>query len=369
MTFRFKLAAPLLSFLLASVSVQAAPTVSVSVFATAPTGATAPDSITTGDNSVWVEYGNGADSTGASGSSTIVQYSMTGVSEHTYTIPGLVDGLKFNPVTGMVWALQNNDGNSELSLINPATHTVSAPLMYASPSGSRGFDDVAFLNGKVYLSYTNPVNPSDSVLQVLNQGNYPSGTLTTTSILTAQQTNPLFTSSGQFPPDTDSLKTTPSGQLVLTSEGDGPLPAYATSDGRFTLISNPGTKSQSVTNVQVNNATGNVNGMDDVLFPGATAGTLYVADTKTNTVYAVQLTGLDPNTPIVSLGSFGEVALVNASTGMVGTVLLGNLGSPHGLAFAPEPATWPLLLTGLASMAVAMTRRRSRSASRLATVG
>jgi hypothetical protein len=370
MTFRIKLAAPLLSFLAASVSAEAAPTVSVSVFATAPVGASQPDSITTGDGSVWVEYGNGADSAGASGSSTIVQYSTAGGIEHTYSIPGLVDGLKFNPVTGMVWALQNNDGNSELSLINPATHTVSGPLMYASPSGSRGFDDVAFLNGKVYLSYTNPVNPTDSVVQILNQGNSPSGTLTTSSILTAQQTNPLFTSPSQPPPDTDSLKTTPSGALVLTSEGDGPLPAFATSDGRFTLISNAGTALQSVTNVQVNNATGNVNGMDDVLFPGATAGTLYVADTKNNTVYAIQLTGLDPNTPIVSLGSFSEVALVNSSTGVVGTTLLGNLGAPHGLDFvAPEPATWPLLLLGLAGMAAAATRRRSGAASRPAAVG
>ena len=126
----------------------------------------------------------------------------------------------------MVWALQNNDGNATLSLINPATHAVSGPLMYQSPpyvygpTSGRGYDDVAFLNGKVYLSYTNPVNPTDPVLQILNQGNTPSGTLTTTTILTAQQTNPLFMSSTQAPPDIDSLKSTPSGQLVLTSEGD-----------------------------------------------------------------------------------------------------------------------------------------------------
>jgi hypothetical protein len=44
---------------------------------------TAPDSITIGGGSIWVEYGNMGDSTGAVGSplSTIVQYSMTGVQE------------------------------------------------------------------------------------------------------------------------------------------------------------------------------------------------------------------------------------------------------------------------------------------------
>lgn len=341
----------------------------VSVFATGSgVGGTQPDSITDGGGSVWVEYGNGAVSTGGSGDSTVVQYSSAGAVQHVYTIAGLVDGLKVNPVTGMVWALQNNDGNATLSLINPTTHAVSAPMSYASPpyvygsSSARGYDDVAFLGGKVYLSYTNPVNPSDSVLQILNQGNNPSGTLTTTSILTAQQTNPLFTSSSQNPPDIDSLKSTPSGQLVLTSEGDGIGPQWATSDGRYSLISSPGTAAQTITNIRVTNAAGvNVNGMDDVIFPDARAGTLYVSDLGTDKVYAVRLSGLNPDTPIIALGSFDEVALVNPVTGVVGMPLLTGLTSVHGMDFvaAPEPSTTALLLLGLGGLAGATWRRRS----------
>ena len=365
MTIHLKPIAPIALFL-AAVSAQAAPTVSVSTFATgSAVMAKDPDSITSGDGSVWVAYGNGADSTGASGNSTVVRYSPSGTVQHTYTIAGLVDGLKFNPVTGMIWALQNNDGNSTLSLINPASNTVSPALTYAGLTSGRGYDDVAFLNGKVYLSYTNPVNPGDPVLQILNQGNMPSGTLSTTSILTAHDTTPAFTSTGQAPPDIDSLKSTPSGQLVLTSEGD--VPAFASNDGRYTLISNPGMLTQSVINVRVTMGGINVTGMDDVLFPGATAGTLYVSDTPSNTVYAIKLTGLDPNTPIVSLGSFGEVGLVNLVTGVVGMQLLGGLSSPHGLDFAaPEPSPWPMLLLGLGGLAMAAGRRRKRSASHLA---
>jgi hypothetical protein len=235
-------------FLLATgVCAQAGPTVTgASVFATGgPVGGADPDSITTGNGSVWVEYGNGVDSTGVvPGDSTIVQYSSGGALQHVYSIPGLVDGLKFNPVTGMVWALQNNDANATLSLINPTTGIVTGPLLYAAPpyaygnnnppgpppfNNGRGYDDVAFLNGQVYLSYTNPANPTDPVLQRLNNGNNPSAPLTPTSILTASQT-------GIPVPDTDSLKSTPNGELVLTSEGDG----LGTGNpvGTFTLISN-----------------------------------------------------------------------------------------------------------------------------------
>jgi hypothetical protein len=314
-----------------------------------------------------------------------VQYSASGSIQHVYSIAGNVDGLKFNPTTGMVWALQNQDANSTLSLINPTTHVVTGPMKYAvppyvygpvtSPSGvGRGYDDIAFLGGKVYLSFTNPVNPSDPVLQILNNGNMPSGTLTTTNILTAQQTNPLFTSSTQNPPDIDSLKSTPNGELVLTSEGDGLGPAWATSDGRYTLISDPGTSHQTVTNVRVTNAAGvNVNGMDDVIFPGATSGTLYVSGTPGDQVYAVHLTGLNPNTPIIALGSFNEVATVNPITGVVEKPLL-SVNSPHGMDFVPsatgvpEPQTWALLLLGLIALSTAAGRRRLRPAMRPSAV-
>ena len=95
-------------------TVHAAPQIThISVFATgAAVNGTAPDSVTTGNGSVWVEYGNNADSTGAGGSSTIVQYSeRTGAIQFQYSIAGSVDGLKIDPVTGVVWALQNQDGN------------------------------------------------------------------------------------------------------------------------------------------------------------------------------------------------------------------------------------------------------------------
>ena len=163
---------------------------------------------------------------------------------------------------------------------------------------------------------------------MLNNGNNPSGTLTTTNILRASQT-------GIPVPDIDSLKSTPNGELVLTSEGDGPGTGNPVAE--FTLISHPGAANQTEKTVAVTNAKGqDAEAMDDVLFPSAHAGTLYITDTGSDTVYALKLTGLDLNTPIVSLGSFHEVALVNPLTGVVEDPLLTGLSSPHGLDFIPN---------------------------------
>ena len=158
---------------------------SYSIFATgAAVSASGPDSITVGNGSVWVSYTNGADSTGASGSSTIVQYSLGGEVRHTYSIAGSVDGLKIEPRTGLVWALQNQDGNSALTLIDPL-HGTTSSLQYAVTSPSHGYDDVAFDGDKIFLSYTNPASASDPTIQLLENRSSP---LIVTPVLTAGAT-------------------------------------------------------------------------------------------------------------------------------------------------------------------------------------
>lgn len=303
----------------------------VTIFATGTAvGATQPDSIALGKNSVWVSYTNGADSHGLNGSSTVVQYKSTGKVKvrQMYSIAGSVDGLKIDPRTGLVWAMQNQDGNSTLTLIDPKTQTVSAPISYAVPSSSRGYDDVAFSGDQVFLSYTNPVGATDPTIQLLQNGSNP---LVVSAILLMDATGTnLATGQNNQPTtqhDPDSLKLTPTGDLVLTS-GD---------DGQLIFVGQPGTTNQSVSFLNVlDPGTGlNVSGLDDAVFATAREGTFYLADTTNNRVLKIDVDDLHIGSLFASVGSLNELAVVDINTGFTAP-LVGNLNGPHGLEFVPK---------------------------------
>jgi|SRR5579864_436423 len=290
--------------------------------------ATGPDSIALSRNSVWVSYTNGAGSTGLSGSSTIVQYKRNGQVRHTYSIAGSVDGLKVDPRTGLVWALQNQDGNSTLSLINPKAHTVSGPIPYAVTSATQGYDDVVFRGDQVFLSYTNPASPTDPIIQLLTNDSDP---LVVTPIvwrgtngtnLATGQTNQLTSQN-----DPDSLKLTPSGDLMLSS-GD---------DGQLLFVAQPGMSNQSVSFLTVlDPSTGfAVSGLDDAVFATARKGTFYLADTGNNRILKIEVDHVPVGLLFASVGSLNQLTVVDLHTGIT-TPFVSNLNGPHGLEFVSK---------------------------------
>jgi len=302
---------------------------SSNVFAFGGQGQTAPDSLTAGNGSIWAEYGNGTNSAGqGGGSSTIVQYAPDGTTQHTYTLPGLVDGLKIDPNTGIVWALQNQDGNSTVTLINPDTGLTSAPLSPAEASATNGYDDIAFIGSKVFESYTNPSGNGSPVVKQLTNGEVPFGPLTYTTVLAdgATGTNVATGQTNQPIPlnDPDSLKANPDGSLVQTSEADK----------TFTIIHNPGTASQSQSQsfYQLTNLPAG-SGLDDVIVPNAGSGTLYIANGGANQILKETLTGLSPNVALASVGT--GVVEVDLTTGAQ-TPLITGLQSSHGMAFVAD---------------------------------
>jgi hypothetical protein len=128
----------------------------VSVFAPAPPGLSNPDSITMVQGKIFVTYANGATPDGSSGSSTVVEFSTAGQVIRAYTVQGKNDGLKYNRYDRTLWALRNEDGNPALTILNPKT-AVSSDLTFAAPPAhGGGYDDAAFLNGKIYITASNP---------------------------------------------------------------------------------------------------------------------------------------------------------------------------------------------------------------------
>jgi hypothetical protein len=310
--------------------VRAASVRSVTVFAEgAAVNASAPDSIAVTDDSIWVSYANGADSTGLSGSSTVVEYGFSGRIRHTFSIKGSVDGLKVDPSTGLVWAMQNQDGNSTLTLIDPDDGIVpGSPFPYAVKSSTRGYDDVVFRGNHRFLSYTNPTGPSDATVQLLVKGSNP---LRVTTILTmgATGTN-LATGQANQPTtqnDPDSLKVTPFGDLLLSS-GD---------DGQLVFVAHPGTDEQAVSFLTLldPHSGQHVSGLDDAVFATARRGTFYLADTGNNRVLAIQADDLKFGSLFASVGSLKALVSVGLKSGNV-SPFVGNLSGPHGLVFLPE---------------------------------
>jgi hypothetical protein len=343
-----------LALLIASQSAMAAPLITAQVFATgAVISATSPDSVTFGDGSLWVSYQNGADSAGASGSSTVVRYSSSGAIQNTFTIAGNVDGLRIDP-SGLVWALQNNDGNSALTVINPITNATTA-YSYGSTYtnvANRGFDDVEFRQGQTFLSETNPAAGTDPIIVNLTPPPPPlssplqiagvlNSTFTGTNLATGAQASTTIT-------DPDSLILMPSGDLALTGEADQEI----------VFVHNPGAanQSESFVNLLGTNGLPITGSPDDTVFPTSPDGTFYITDTGANTVYALAATGLVPGSIFVDVGdTFGEL---DASTGIVTPIFTGV--SPHGVIFVAavdEPGTLALFCSAL--LGAALLRRRA----------
>jgi hypothetical protein len=311
---------------LMSVAPTVVPGYSLTTFATAPAGASQPDSITVDGTNVFVGYGNGVAKDGSDGkSSTIVEYSSTGAVVQTFSVLGHNDGLKVDPNTHLLWALQNEDGNPNLVIINPITGK-ETPYTFGPVANGGGFDDITFLNGKVYLSESNPQsnpNTAPAVVQATLSGTFVnvktvlSGNALATNLVTHQQVTLNLQ-------DPDSMTTDHSGDLVLTSQADNEI----------VIIQHPGQGNQSVSLLPLTDASASPVSVDDSLFPPNAPGDVLLTDQTTGTIY--RLTGQAINSGLVlsAAQDIGELGSLNTSTGVFTPVITG-LGSPRGLAFLP----------------------------------
>ncbi|MDR3096054.1 MAG: hypothetical protein LBV73_03155, partial [Paraburkholderia sp.] len=258
------------------------PGFSLAVFAKGSGGLmSAPDSLAVLDDHVWVGYANTGAPDGSNGAvSLIVEYSLDGSVVKTYQVTGHNDGLKVNPYTREIWAMQNEDANPNLVIINPATGQASRPYSFAKTLHGGGYDDIVFKDGQTYFSASNPTlnasgkNAGPAIVRVvhIDANNYTidvtpamSGSLNASDI-------PFGTVATLNLTDPDSMTLTPSGDVLLDDQGDGQL----------VLLRAPGAEPH----VQYLPLLGNVQ-VDDTVFATAQRGYLLVSDTSANTVYKI----------------------------------------------------------------------------------
>ena len=310
------------------------PDYSIAVFATAPNGYTSPDSITSFQGTIWVGYQNNTHPTGGGGDSDIVQFSPTGTVLKVYAVSGRNDGLKYNPFDGKIYALQNEDANPYLTLIDPVTGTMKNYKYPAPPLHGGGYDDIVFLNGQVFISCSNPIVTGPTKGAPFGQNIYPSiikisfvgDQIDVTPVLlgNADLINVTTGKTVVAPQsDPDSLKVDPSGNLVLDSQQDGDL----------IFLNGPGFPNQVGYRLHLSSSSTTQVTVDDTVFPTQASGTIYVADTPANIVYAITSNVFPPNSAFTSAtDSNNYEGRIDLQTGKIIPIITGMQG-PHGALF------------------------------------
>jgi hypothetical protein len=312
----------LLTGLTASGQVVASAPYTVSVFATSIPGVDfAPDSIAVLDGNVFVGYGDGVAPDGSDGkSSTIVEYKANGDIVTTYTVLGHNDGLRVNPQTKQIWAMQNEDAKPNLVIIDPKSRTQTLYTFGPTLHGG-GYDDLAFRGSDVFLSASNPAkNPNTGPAIVKAQ--ISGSTVVVTPVLSATATAtdiPTDTPIGLNLQDPDSMIFNPLGDLVLDSQADAEL----------IIVHHAGFDDQSVYHLGLTE-NGSAAQIDDTIFATSSHGVILVSDRDGETVYAISRNIFSPGAAYSATPT--AVAALDSDTGVLTDVVTGMV-SPHGMAF------------------------------------
>jgi hypothetical protein len=304
----------------------------ISVFAKGVKGKyTAPDSIAVIHNHIFIGYGDNNDPTGADGKSNqIIEYTKEGQLVRIYTVKGHNDGLKMNPYTGRLWAMQNEDANPNLVIIDPETHEQQLYQFAEPPAAGGGYDDITFRNGHAYFSASNPAHNPNRYPAIVEAKIVGNTVEVTPTLLGNSKAIDVVTGDQVILnlQDPDSMTLTPGKDILLDSQGDSEL----------IMVHKPGPH-QSTYQIPLSSPFGTPQA-DDTLFVPSGDGFILVSDTPANIVYKISKDEFVPGTPYTA--AVGAPDATGATVGFVGILdlnfgelvpIVTGLQSPHGEGF------------------------------------
>jgi hypothetical protein len=318
----------LLMTLAAAGQVTAAIPYTVSTFATGIANVYfQPDSIALLDGHIYIGYGNGAAPDGSDGkSSTIVEYKVNGDVVTTYSVVGHNDGLRVNPQTKQLWAMQNEDGNPNLVIIDTTKRTQTVYTFGPTPHGG-GYDDISFRGGDVFLSASNPSNNPNFAPAVVK------ATISGSVVNVSEALNASATAT-DIPTDTPvTLNLQDPDSMIFNRFGDLLLDSQA--DGELIIVHHLGFIDQSVYHLALT-LNGAATQVDDTIEALSTHGTILVSDRDAGAagiIYAISKNIFSPGAAYTATPT--SVGSLDFDTGVITNVVTGMV-SPHGMAFIAE---------------------------------
>jgi hypothetical protein len=245
-----------------------------------------------------------------------------------FSVQGHNDGLR---VVGenYLWALQNEDANPNLAVIDLQSG-LQRVLYPPAPHGG-GYDDLRVFQDQVFMTASNPnldskgVNHFPALVRVRLVGfslildPVLMGDATAIDIPTGSRVTLNLT-------DPDSLSVDQRGNLVVNSQADAEL----------VFVHHPLKGDQTVGRISITTAAGPTT-VDDTAFAPEGASFMLFSDVNGNTVYRLDAPkfGFEPGTAYSTSDTAGIVGVLNLDNGALTPIATG-FGSTRGIDFVSE---------------------------------
>jgi hypothetical protein len=302
------------------------PPYTLAVFATSANGYSQPDSIVQWKDHIFIGFQNHVAKDGTDGkSSTIVQYSLDGAPQRTFSVPGHNDGLRIVG-EGDLWCLQNEDANPNLVVIDLESGHQKLYNFPPTPHGG-GYDDMVVQNGHVFITASNPNMPGGiNIFPALVRATLHGDMVAVDPVLYGNA-NAVDIPTGATVTlnlsDPDSLTVDPRGNIVLDSQADAEL----------IFIRNVSSGQMVVGRLSITTAAGPTT-LDDTAFAPSSQTFLLFSDVGGDTIYRIDSPqfGFEPGTAYSTSDTAGIVGVLNLDNGVLTPIATG-FSSTRGMIF------------------------------------